>query len=197
MKKIAITGNIASGKSQVEKILLSMGFKVLDTDKVNHFILMTDISAIKEIKETFRDEDIFDENLNISREKLGKLVFSKGNNKVKLEQILHKRIFEKVNQFLEENKKEKLVFVSIPLLFETNQEQNFDKIVLVSADIDVRLKRLMERNHYSEKYAKVRINSQESEENKIKKSDYVIYNNSDFTNLRKQINYVLTQLSKL
>ena len=147
MKKIAITGNIASGKSQVEKILLSMGFKVLDTDKVNHFILMTDISAIKEIKETFKDEDIFDENLNISREKLGKLVFSRGDNKVKLEQILHKRIFEKVNQFLEENKKEKLVFVSIPLLFETKQEQNFDKILLVSADRDVRLKRLMERNH--------------------------------------------------
>lgn len=195
MIKVAITGNIASGKSQVEKVLLTLGFKVIDTDKINHFILMTDISAIKEIKETFKDEDILDENSNISREKLGKLVFSKGDNKVKLEQILHKRIFEHVNKFLKDNKKEKIVFVSIPLLFETKQEENYDKIIFVSADKDVRLKRLMERNNYSEKYAKVRINSQDSEESKIKKSDYVIYNNSDFINLRKQINYVLHQLS--
>ncbi len=195
MIKVAITGNIASGKSQVEKVLLTLGFKVIDTDKINHFILMTDISAIKEIKETFKDEDILDENSNISREKLGKLVFSKGDNKVKLEQILHKRIFEHVNKFLKDNKKEKIVFVSIPLLFETKQEENYDKIIFVSADKDVRLKRLMERNKYSEKYAKVRINSQDSEESKIKKSDFVIYNNSDFINLRKQINYVLHQLS--
>ena len=197
MIKVAITGNIASGKSQVEKVLLTLGFKVIDTDKINHFILMTDISAIKEIKETFKDEDILDENSNISREKLGKLVFSKGDNKVKLEQILHKRIFEHVNKFLKDNKKEKIVFVSIPLLFETKQEENFDKIIFVSADKDVRLKRLIERNNYSEKYAKVRINSQDSEESKIKKSDFVIYNNSDFINLRKQINYVLSQLTNL
>ncbi len=197
MIKIAITGNIASGKSQIEKTLLSLGFKVIDTDKVNHFILMTDISAIKEIKEVFKNEDILDENSNISREKLGRLVFSKGDRKLRLESILHKRIFEKVNKFLEDNKNEKVVFVSIPLLFETGQEKNFDKILFVSADKDVRLKRLMARNKYSENYAKTRINSQAPEEDKIKKADYVIYNNSDFISLRKQIDSFLLKISNL
>ena len=75
MLKVAITGNIASGKSQVERILLTMGFKVADTDKLNHFILASDYSAIQEIKSAFIEDDILDENGHISREKLGKIVF--------------------------------------------------------------------------------------------------------------------------
>jgi len=194
MIKVALTGNIASGKSQVEKILLSLGYKVADTDKINHFILASDFSVIKEIKEAFEEDDILDENKNISREKLGKIVFSTDWKKVKLEEILHKRIFEKVNEFFEQNKDEKIVFVSVPLLFETKQEGNFDKILFVSADEDIRLKRLMKRNNYSEKYAKVRIASQKKEFEKIKKSDYVIFNNSDFQSLRKQVESVIKQI---
>ena len=197
MIKVALTGNIASGKSQVEKILLSMGYKTADTDKINHFLLASDVSVIKEIKETFADDDILDEDNNISREKLGKIVFSSDLKKVKLEKILHKRIFDKVNEFFEKNKDEKIVFVSIPLLFETKQEGNFDKILFVSADENIRLKRLMQRNNYSEKYAKIRIASQEKETEKIKKSDYVIYNNSDLVNLRTQTDSVLNKLLNL
>ena len=58
MLKVAITGNIASGKSQVEKILLSSGYKVIDTDKINHYILASDYNVIKEIKSVFCYDDI-------------------------------------------------------------------------------------------------------------------------------------------
>ena len=194
MKKIAITGNIASGKSQVEKILLSLGYKVIDTDKVNHYILASDTSVINEIKEAFKDDDILDSNSNISREKLGKIIFSVGWKKIKLENILHKRIFAKIEEFYKENEKENYVFVSIPLLFETNQENSFDKIIFISSDYDVRLNRLIKRNGYTQQYAKVRIASQMKEEEKIKKSDYIIYNNSDLVSLRKQTEAVLSQL---
>ena len=194
MIKVALTGNIASGKSQVEKILLSMGYKVADTDKINHFILLTDRIAINEIKASFSDDDILDEDETISREKLGKIVFSEGEKKLKLEAILHKRIIAKVIDFFNENSSEKVVFVAIPLLFETHQEGLFDKIIFVSADEDVRLKRLMERNNYSKKYAKARIASQEPETEKILKSDYVIYNNADFISLRNNVNSVLNKL---
>lgn len=197
MKKIAITGNIASGKSQVEKTLLSLGYKVIDTDKINHFILASDVSAINEIKEAFKEDDILDSNLNISREKLGKIIFSVGWKKVKLEEILHKRIFSKIEEFYKENQKEDLIFVSMPLLFESNQEKNFDKIVFISSDYDIRLNRLMKRNGYTEQYAKVRIASQMKEDEKIKKSDYVIYNNSDLISLKKQVETVLSQLTNL
>ena len=195
MIKVAITGNIASGKSQVEKILISMGYKVADTDKINHFILASDIKTINKIKEAFKDDDILEENGEISREKLGKIVFSVGWKKIKLEEILHKEINHKLEDFYTENNDKNIVFVSIPLLFETNQEDKFDKIIFVSADEDVRLKRLIERNGYDLKYAKIRIASQQKETEKLKKSDYIIYNNSDLISLQKQVISILNQLT--
>ena len=195
MLKVAITGNIASGKSQVEKMLLSAGYKVIDSDKINHYILASDYKVIKEIKSVFSDDDILDEDGNISRRKLGDVVFYSDEKRKKLEQILHVKIFEKVTEFLKENSSEKFVFVSVPLLFETNMENNFDKIIFVSADEDIRLKRLMARNNFTKAKAKKRINSQQTENEKIKKSDFIIFNNSDFINLRKQVNNILEQLT--
>lgn len=195
MIKVAITGNIASGKSQVEKILISMGYKVADTDKINHFILASDIKTINKIKDAFKDDDILEENGEISRDKLGKIVFSVGWKKIKLEEILHKEINHKLEDFYTENNDKNIVFVSIPLLFETNQEDKFDKIIFVSADEDVRLKRLIERNGYDLKYAKIRIASQQKEAEKLKKSDYIIYNNSDLISLQKQVISILNQLT--
>ena len=190
MIKVAIVGNIASGKSQVEKILLNLGYKVADTDKINHDILNNDINAINEIKNAFSNDDITDGE-KISREKLGKIIFSNKEKKEKLESILHKRIYNEVEEFFNNNQNEKLVFVSIPLLFETKQEKTFDKIIFISADKEIRLKRLIERNNYSEEYALTRINSQMDEEEKIKKSDYVIKNDSSIEELEKDIKLVL------
>lgn len=194
MIKVAIAGNIACGKSEVEKIVINLGYKVVDTDKINHTILSEDISAIEEIKQVFSFDDILDENGNISREKLAKVVFTSDEKKQLLEDILHKRIFEKVNEFFEENKNEKIVFVSIPLLFESKQEKTFDRIIFISADERIRLERLIKRNNYSEDYAKIRINSQEKEDEKIKKSDCIIYNNSDLNNLKQQVENCISKL---
>lgn len=194
MIKVAITGNIASGKSQVEKILISMGYKIADTDKINHFILASDIKTINKIKEEFKDDDILDEQGKISREKLGKIVFSAGWKKIKLEEILHNEINKKLEEFYIENRDKEIIFVSIPLLFETKQENKFDKIIFVSADEDIRLKRLIERNGYDKNYAKIRIASQQKETEKLKKSDYIIYNNSDLISLQKQVINILNQL---
>ena len=197
MLKVAITGNIASGKSEVEKMLLDFGFKVADTDKINHFILMSDFSAILEIKNAFKDDDILDDGGAISREKLGRVVFSSLEKKLKLEEILHKRIFQKVEDFFKENEARDIVFVSIPLLFETNQQAMFDKIIFVSVDNDIRIERLIKRNGYTREYALERIQSQGAESEKIKKSDFVIYNNSDFICLKNQVKDVLNQLLNL
>ena len=195
MLKIAITGNIASGKSLVEDFLIKLGYKVIDSDKIVHNILENDNKTIKKIKELFSTDDILNVKGNISRDKLGKVVFSNIEKKKALEKIIHIIVKEKIDNFFELNKEEKFVFVSVPLLFEANFDKFFDKIIFISAPEDIRLSRLINRNKYSIEYAKKRIKSQECENEKIKKSDFVIYNKSDLKTLEEQIKNILNKLN--
>ncbi len=194
MIKVAITGNIASGKSFVQSYLSEMGYKVFDSDEINHFLLKNDIEVINEIKELFSFYDILDSEGKLSRDKIGKIVFSDSDLKKKLEEILHKRILKKTQDLIAQNSSKKIVFISVPLLFESKIENKFDKIIFISADESIRLKRLMKRNLYNREYAEKRIKAQDCEEEKIKKSDFVIYNNSDFDSLKLQIDDVLKKL---
>lgn len=182
MIRIALVGNIASGKSTVEQVLTSNGFLVLDTDSVAHILLDNN----QEVINAFKDFDIL-ENGKISRETLGRVVFSSKENKKKLENILHPQIRQEILKFFDENSDKKAVFVAIPLLFEAKMEDLFDKIVFVYTDDKIRLNRLIARNNYTLEYAKVRINSQLSQDEKVKKSDIVIFNNSTKEDLEKEV----------
>lgn len=184
--KYAITGNIASGKSAAENIIKSLGYKVLDTDELAHNILNTSC----EIARAFSDYDVF-ENGVISRKKLGKLVFRDKELKEKLEDIIHPQIKLKVNSFFKENSDKGKLFVSIPLLFEANMQDMFDKIILIYTNDNIRLKRLIERDNYSIEYAKIRMNSQQSQDEKLKLCDYVVYNNSSLENLKSEISKLI------
>lgn len=181
MIRIALTGNIASGKSKAEEILSSMGYKVLDTDKAAHSLL-----DCEELHTAFKDFDVF-ENDKISRVKLGKLVFNNKELKQKLESIIHPQIKKIINEFFMSNSDDKYLFVGIPLLFEAKMESMFDKIVLIYSDDNIRLERLMKRDNYDKEYAKKRMNCQLSQEEKLQKSDVIIYNNSTIENLKSQV----------
>lgn len=191
MLKVALVGNIASGKSTVEKALQTSGYVVLDTDKVCHELLTCD-----EVSKEFSSFDVF-ENGIISREKLGKLVFANVELKKRLEDILYPMVRLRIAEFFEQYNTESLVFVAIPLLFEAGMVDLFDKIVFVYCDDDIRLKRLTARNNYTEEYAKIRMGAQQSQDEKIKKSDYVIYNNSTIEALDRCVDSVVNELLNL
>ena len=196
MLKIAITGNIAAGKSAAENFLSEQGYTVTDTDEITHFLLKK--SSVKEkIYLCFKGYDIFNENGEIDRKKLGKIVFNNSGLLKQLEKIVHPAVIEEINKFFDRNKNKELVFVSVPLLYETNMTYLFDKVIIICADDEIRKKRLTEKRGFSLDEAESRMNSQMPQEEKIKSADFVIYNNSDLNNFSNQLNRVIKGITNL
>lgn len=197
MLKVAITGNIAAGKTAVEEILRKKGYEVLDTDDVSHNLLEN-----KKVKAQITSEfDGFDilENNQISRHKLGKIVFTDETLRKKLESVLHPLIKKEIGRFFRDCKAngEKIAFVSVPLLFEAKMEKLFEKIVLIHSDTQIRLQRLVKRNNLTIEQAKSRIKIQMPQDEKLKLSDYVIYNNKSTKDLELSINSLENALGLL
>ena len=190
MIKYAITGNIASGKSQVEKVLVENNFIVFDADKLAHDILVQDST----VRDAFKDYDVLENGL-LSRTKLGRLVFNNASLRKKLEDIVHPLVKKRILELFEEYKNEKYIFISIPLLFETGMNDMFDKIILVSIDRKIQLQRLINRNNLSEDDALSRINAQMLEDTKLTKSDYIIENNSTIEEFMSMINKFVSGLN--
>jgi dephospho-CoA kinase len=192
MLKIAITGNIASGKSEVEKILQEKSYKVLDSDAITHDLLKVE-DVKQRICEAFAGFDIL-ENGEILRQKLGKIVFSNKNLREKLEKILHPLVKDEIERFFNSYKGEKVAFVSVPLLFEAHFENFFDKVILIYSDDNIRLKRLMDRNNLPEEYAQNRIDIQMNQDSKKALSNHIIYNNDTIDSLRINVEGILKLL---
>lgn len=200
MLKIAITGNIAAGKSTIEELLIQKNFNVLDTDAIAHDLLKNKTVKQHIIKE-FSDYDIL-EDTEISRLKLGRAIFENDNLRKKLESILHPLIKKEIGRFFRYVEKspsslingEKIAFVSVPLLFEAGFDNIFDKIILVYTDDKIRLERLIKRNNYSLREAENRIKSQISQDEKTSLADFVIYNDKSLNELSEKLNKVIELL---
>ena len=189
--KIAIAGNIAAGKTAVESFFREFGYEVLDTDKVAHEILSSDVA--QEVINAFEGQDITSDG-TIDRKKLGEIVFSDYHSRKKLERIIHPLIRERIIEYCEA--RQGVSLVAIPLVFEAKMEDLFDKIIFVFADDETRLERLMNRNNLTQEEALKRINSQMSQFMKLEESDYVFHNNGTLDNLRNQVKDFVEKILK-
>ena len=190
---IGITGSIACGKSTVSDYLIAKGYTIIDADKLGH-VSLTSNDVKRKLSEKFGDEIL--ENNEISREKLGKLVFGNDDNLKILNSIIHPKIKELILKLQEEHKDEDLVFLDIALLYEANFVDLVEKVVVVYVDEDVQLERLMMRNSLPKEEALKRIESQMSPREKASLGDFVINNSYSKEDTFQQIDEIIEKLKR-
>lgn len=191
---LGLTGGIGTGKSTVGKILQKKGYPVVDTDIISREVVQLP-EILEKLQKEFGKEII--ENGKLNRNKLGQIVFKDKNKLNMLNSIMHPAILKKMWSDVEKLKKEyKHIFVDVPLLFEINIEKSFDKIVLVYANRNIQVNRIMLRDGKTKDEALNVINSQMDIEIKKEKSDYIIENENTLENLENNINNILEKIEK-
>lgn len=199
---IGLTGGIGTGKSTISQILREKKFPVIDLDVISHEVIKFP-KVIKKIVENFGKEILENssnfENKNneiqVSREKLGKIIFENREKRLFLNSIMHPEILRVMREQVSKYKKNnKIVFVEIQLLFEVQWEKEFDYILLVSTKKSTQIRRILERDNRSENDALNIINSQMSLEEKRKRSDFVIENDGNIEELKEKIDTFLEYL---
>lgn len=189
LKKIAITGGTACGKSQVCRFLQQEGAFVVDADQIVHQLLTSDTVLSQQIVELLGKSVLV--NGKIDRAQVAARVFSNPKLLNSLEALLHPRVYEKLDKQFEEvqmTAHPPLLFVAeIPLLFETKGEKRFDAVVAVVSHIKTCQERY--RNLKGKKNSmdfEKRVARQMAIEEKIRRADFVIENEGTLEHLRQE-----------
>lgn len=194
---IGITGNIGSGKSLVSNYLSERGFKVIDFDEISRSIYIHGKPAYYDIVNLF-GKSVLDDFDEIDRKKLGEIVFSDKDKLEKLNEITHDAIYSEARTIIECSDEE-LLFLDIPLLYETEELQQkygiiFEEIWLVYCDRNTQIERVMKRDDISYEESVRRIDSQMSMEEKLKFANKVIFNDRDVDYAYRQVESLLAKL---
>jgi len=189
---VGLTGGMGSGKSVVAKIFETLGCAVFNSDHVAKEIYFDPTIRLQIIK-LLGEESYLPESL-LNKTFISAKIFNNSFLLQALNNIIHPAVSVAFKNFITKNS-DKVVVKESALLFEAKAEEQVDKIVLVVADEQLRLKRIINRDKLTEQEIRSKIRSQWSQEEKIKRSDFVIFNNEaefltpQVINVLKEIKY--------
>jgi dephospho-CoA kinase len=178
MLKIGITGGIGSGKTTVCKVFELLGVPVYYADDASKELLVSDPVIKKKIVELF-GEGILDEQQLISRKKVAAHVFGKDAELKKLNNILHPAVGIHFEHWLEKNAAFPYIIKEAAILFESGAYRKLDQVIAVTAPEALRISRVMKRDGSEKEQVLSRIKAQLPEEERIKRSQFVIVNNEE------------------
>ena len=177
MLKIGITGNIGSGKTTVSKIFEVLGIPVFYADDEAKKVMVTDQILIAAIKQTFGKESYFEDG-SLNRKHIASIVFNNEAELLKLNAITHPAVFRAFDNWVTQFNNVPYVLKEAALLFESSSYQMCNKTIVVTAPLDLRIKRVMKRDGFTEAEIISRDSRQFSEEEKTRLADYVIKNDN-------------------
>jgi dephospho-CoA kinase len=197
MKRIALTGGIATGKSVVRAEFERLGVPTVDADVIAREAVAPGTPALAAILARF-GSDILDEHHILDRRKLGAIVFADEASRRDLERIVHPAVQAAINAWLAAAEREghRLAIAVIPLLYETGRERDFDLVITTACADDEQLRRVMARDGLSELQARQRIASQLSTEEKVRRANYAIWTDGAIESTKKQVLEALERLAR-
>ena len=189
---IGLTGNIATGKSEVARLLARLGAGVIDADRVAHDVMRPGNPAYGEVVKAFGPE-ILAADGNIDRGKLGALVFRDPAALRRLEATVHPAVIAEVDRRIAEAT-ERVVVVEAIKLIEVGMHRAHDALWVVTAPRALQIKRLVETRGLTETEAAVRIDAQPPQEEKAALADVVLVNDGDLAELQKKVEAAWAQI---
>ena len=197
--KVALTGGIASGKSLVSDLLEIHGCHIVDLDVISREVVLPGTDGLNELVESFGDSILLSDG-SLDRKNLRDVLFKKGRNRAKIEQILHPKILQKMKSSIE-SFKEGVIVVAIPLLVEKELWGPFDRAVVVDCDVETQLDRLTARENIDNTQAKTMLMAQASREQRFQLADHlptdIIDNNSKISDLKEHVEKLSQKLFAL
>ena len=182
---VGLTGGIGSGKSAAGKYFVELGIDVIDADDISKNILDENIKAKELFIKNFGDK-FLDKNNNIDRDILRSEIFVNEEKKNILESIIHPIVREEIAKFI--NQSDSIYkLIMVPLIYETNSQDFYDKIIVVDCNEENQILRASERDNKSKENIINIIKNQASRENRNSIADEIILNDSTLDNLRNQV----------
>ena len=195
MRKIGITGTIASGKTSVSILLKKHGFAVFNCDQYAKMATHAGNPCFDRLVSVL-GKDVLDDGGDIDRQKMASLIFQDENKRLCVNEIVHPYVIEGMRRFFASLSSEPFVFAEVPLLFEAGMEKEFDQICVVTCQKETALTRMMEDREYTRQQALDRYSCQIDPEIQKRKADTVIENAGDLKQLNTAVNTWLAQLRK-
>lgn len=196
-KVIGITGGIATGKSTAARIFKKyIPVYFISADEIAHNVILPGRISYKKIVKYFGKEILKKDNV-INRKKLSRIIFNNRTSRKKLEAITHPQIIAEIKKRIREDRREgncKFIILEAPLLFEAKIPHLADIIIVVASSKKIQIRRLLKKG-LRKIDAEKRIFSQMPLKEKIKKADFVIYNNGSIKNLQKKVMEIVNQVS--
>ncbi|HEU4719123.1 MAG TPA: dephospho-CoA kinase [Bacteroidia bacterium] len=175
MKKIGLTGGIGSGKTYVAELFASLGVPVFYADAAGKQLQESDEAVRRQIKDIF-GEDIYSKDGKPDRKKIASIVFSDKEKLVRLNAVIHPAVANAFREFCAENSRAAYVIKEAAILFEAGADAGLDAVITVTAPLSLRTERILRRDHITKEQAEARMKNQWSEEEKIRRAQFVIHN---------------------
>ncbi|MFA7255481.1 MAG: dephospho-CoA kinase [Candidatus Omnitrophota bacterium] len=193
---VGLTGGFGVGKSSVAQRFKNMGAEIIDADDIAHDAVKKGSPVFDAVIELF-EEALHPGGKKMDREKLAEIVFSDPKKRKELEAIIHPYVYEKIKEKIEASSR-KVILVEVPLLFEAGFETLCDKVVVVTCNSTVKMKRLINKK-FTEQEVRAREKVQMPEALKAQKGNFIIDNSKSIYQTQREIErlwYKFVALSK-